>query len=991
MGNSPSQPQKSTRVLNSALGGRAADKLVTTPKIPRSDGNKKNIALDEDKSKRLNTQDRARLHRQQKIARKRGMADNNNNGNSSSNDQQQSSSSSTPEPDSNKSLEEKEQLSASAATLELPDAARNLLMNESSCRMDDGSGSDSIMGIKARDLGLTPSRMSNQENEELDEGGPEYLLGAFNKSRLEDQAQHDSQGMLVGGDKCNTKRNVRIKNVPLSPNDIRTLPLHNKTNEIQEGDDQKIGEVLEEGPNSRRAYRLHLQEPRRLLAEFEEIQSESESEGSKAEIVETASNHQLSASADDDRNNDDGRQYSDPSDLLSKFSDLELSCSESAGVSNDEGCLENYIDDSDDHEGDDNADLSVTDREDENDDEISLTSKFNEIQDSWHSVSGECSSSQLVDGGHHNIDESDEIKGDESDRNKDDADADTGSDDSDDDDDDDALSLDSNSVFSHSDNSCDSDSIGDDGSGILSRKSLTESIKERRSRRGLHSCGSTMGSSSRSIGSRSMGSSLAGSSRSPDRRKKQAVKPTAINAFETLPRHLIKTSMIRQAASTLRDERFLNRRITKLGAVYAAQLHVLDFVTLHDKVLDESKNREEDGTLLDAQMPSTSDLAPGEDVPSITLESFELFEKCVMDLCGIQMVQIYIDDDGDDDEENGDASGDDLESDQSTSDTSSSSTLVPSAISEEEAFPFEPKEPQIPLSEAGRGLYTLGKYCQKIDWCDDAMHFFKHALYLYFLDVGIEEPRLLDNSDDCDGFFYIQAARNASVNSSATNQYLGTIFTKMGDIHGKYDEEKNDALHAYKASQVFLKKYLDDKISGRVQDEDETDEDLDALEAAVESLALSYNRIGAVYTSRGDLESALHAMHEALEMQVEILGDDHIEVAKTLHNIGVCHRHRNKLDGALEFYQHAHEIFTSNLGRDHLDTVRTLHNIGGVHRRRKEYPEAMECFKEVLEVRRRLLGDNHPSVAITFVSIAAVLRRAGRNEEAVRFYALAMK
>lgn len=469
------------------------------------------------------------------------------------------------------------------------------------------------------------------------------------------------------------------------------------------------------------------------------------------------------------------------------------------------------------------------------------------------------------------------------------------------------------------------------------------------------------------------------------------MKPTAINAFETLPRHLIKTSMIRQAASTLRDERFLNRRISKLGAVYAAQVHVLDFVTMHDKILNESKKREEDGTLLETQMPSTSDLAPGEDFTSITLESFELFEKCIMDLCGIQMVQIYIGDDGGEDEEIDDESGDDLEIYQSKSDTRNSSMQVPSAISEEEAFPFEPKEPQIPLSEGGRSLYTLGKYCQKMDWCDDAMHFFKHALYLYFLDVGVEEPRLLDNSDDCDGFFYIQAARNASVNSSATNQYLGTIFTKMGDIHGKYDEEKNDALHAYKASQVFLRKYLDDKISGRVHDEGETDEDLDVLEAAVESLALSYNRIGAVYTSRGDLESALHSMHEALEMQVEILGDDHIEVAKTLHNIGVCHRHRNKLDGALEFYQHAHEIFSSNLGRDHLDTVRTLHNIGGVYRRRKEYPEAMECFKEVLEVRRRVLGDNHPSVAITFVSMAAVLRRAGRKEEASRFYALAMK
>eukprot|EP00553_Chaetoceros_curvisetus_P003500 CAMPEP_0204625372 /NCGR_PEP_ID=MMETSP0717-20131115/11134_1 /ASSEMBLY_ACC=CAM_ASM_000666 /TAXON_ID=230516 /ORGANISM="Chaetoceros curvisetus" /LENGTH=391 /DNA_ID=CAMNT_0051641057 /DNA_START=329 /DNA_END=1504 /DNA_ORIENTATION=+ len=388
-----------------------------------------------------------------------------------------------------------------------------------------------------------------------------------------------------------------------------------------------------------------------------------------------------------------------------------------------------------------------------------------------------------------------------------------------------------------------------------------------------------------------------------------------------------------------------------------------------------------------APMPSMATLAEGEDLDQVTFESFDLFENCIMELCGIQTVKT------DPDEGGGNEFANDTEDfeireclsaeiDEKSMDKYQN-LEVRNCISEEEAVETTiGREPQIPLDEAGRALYTLGKFCQKSGWNNDAMHYYRHALYLLFLDVGLEEVRLLDNTDDCDGFFYVQASRDVEMYSSVTNQYLSTIFFKLGDIHGQKDE-KNNALHAYRASQEFGKKFLR-YIGDNSSNEDE-------VVAAVENLALSYNRIGAVYTSKGDLESALASLHEALEIQVETLGEEHIEVAKTLHNIGVCHRHRGMWGGALEFYQHAHRIFALNLGRDHLDTVRTLHNIGGVYRRQKQYSEAMECFEEVLEVRRRILGEDHPSVAITYVSMAAVHRRAGRKKAANKLYTLALK
>jgi tetratricopeptide (TPR) repeat protein len=448
-------------------------------------------------------------------------------------------------------------------------------------------------------------------------------------------------------------------------------------------------------------------------------------------------------------------------------------------------------------------------------------------------------------------------------------------------------------------------------------------------------------------------------------RSNRPAQPTANNAFETLPRHLIKNSLLRQAAATLRDERFLNRRITKLGAVYASKVHVSDFVCMDQKILQESETIEMERNSLEASMPTAATFADGEDLDCVTIDSFELFEKCILELCGIQMVEFDVTD------------GEGLSEDDEDADMNTPATTKPIG----ETSDVKPG-PQIARSDGGRALYSLGKYCQKAGWNDDAMHFYKHALYLYFLDVGVEEPRLLDNSDDCDGFFYVQGARACVRKSSPTHQYLAIVFTKMGDIHGKCGEN-NDALRAYRASEVFWRKYISDLTDS--EPEDATD-----IITAVEALALSFNRIGGVYTAKGELHAAVAACHEALEMQVDTLGEEHIEVAKTLHNIGVCHRHSDDWDSALKFYVQAHHVFEINLGRDHLDTVRTLHNIGGVYRRRKEYAKAMECFKEVLVVRRNLLGDNHPSVSIALVSMAATLRRSGRKAEAMKFYAAAV-
>lgn len=513
------------------------------------------------------------------------------------------------------------------------------------------------------------------------------------------------------------------------------------------------------------------------------------------------------------------------------------------------------------------------------------------------------------------------------------------------------------SIYSLSTYSTDLESIGKFSTdGSLSDLSLSSSIaslnlkrKKRRSPRRPQLQNSRLGSSKQRL------------SGTKNKRRNCTDRPMAHNAFETLPRHLIKSALVRQATSTLRDERFVRRRILKLGPVPAAKIHVSDLLYLQKREEKDCQRRETQG--VEASVPDSSLFWDNDCAMSVTLESFDLFLKCLLELCSVRMVNLAVD------------------CELTKGDAAACGNIRPSSAEKKKS-----KVPAVAILDAGKAIFLLGKCVHKKEWNEEAIEYYRSALFLFLTELGIREPCLLDESGDCAGFFYARIA-NAGVDVySTTHKHIATLLTKMGDIHGK-SNEINDALHSYRASQVFWQKYLSVNDSESVADM----ADLDDHAAAVEGLALTHNRIGGVYCSKGNLESALNSFNKAIEMQLEALGPDHLEVAKTLHNIGVSHRHKKDLVQALEYYHKALRIFELNLGKEHLDTVRTLHNIGGVFRRQKKYAEAMSCFRDVLKVRRTLLGDSHPSVSITLVSIAAVLRRSGKADEANAYYSEAMK
>ncbi len=156
-------------------------------------------------------------------------------------------------------------------------------------------------------------------------------------------------------------------------------------------------------------------------------------------------------------------------------------------------------------------------------------------------------------------------------------------------------------------------------------------------------------------------------------------------------------------------------------------------------------------------------------------------------------------------------------------------------------------------------------------------------------------------------------------------------------------------------------------------------------------------RSRALYTrARADYRLANHKQAEqrlrtSLEMQENILGPDHLEVARTLHAIGQALNRLKRYPQALATYNRALSIEKANLEPGHPDTAVTLHAIGQTLTRQGKYKEALESFQRDLRITRKQLGRDHPSLGPSLHSIGQTYTLMGREEYALACFAREIK
>ena len=156
-------------------------------------------------------------------------------------------------------------------------------------------------------------------------------------------------------------------------------------------------------------------------------------------------------------------------------------------------------------------------------------------------------------------------------------------------------------------------------------------------------------------------------------------------------------------------------------------------------------------------------------------------------------------------------------------------------------------------------------------------------------------------------------------------------------------------------------------------------------------VAIRLNNLGEVLRAMGKFEEAKGHFERALEIDREVYGENHPDVAIRLNNLGLVLREMGELEAAKGYFERALEIFIDVFGKKDPNVATTLNNLGSVLKDMDELEAAKGYFESALEIDWEVYGENHPNVAIRLNNLGIVLREMGELEAAKGYFERALE
>jgi serine/threonine-protein kinase len=144
--------------------------------------------------------------------------------------------------------------------------------------------------------------------------------------------------------------------------------------------------------------------------------------------------------------------------------------------------------------------------------------------------------------------------------------------------------------------------------------------------------------------------------------------------------------------------------------------------------------------------------------------------------------------------------------------------------------------------------------------------------------------------------------------------------------------------------------------------------------------------IGRVYRGLGLYDSAAPLLEQALQIRRRRLGQDHLDVAASLHNLGALWQYKGDYKAAEPLLRQALELRRKRLGSEHPLVAESLLYLGSLLRDKGDYKAAEPLLREALASQRQLRNGDQTMEAAILDQLASVLYRKGDYEAAESFY-----
>jgi tetratricopeptide (TPR) repeat protein len=142
-------------------------------------------------------------------------------------------------------------------------------------------------------------------------------------------------------------------------------------------------------------------------------------------------------------------------------------------------------------------------------------------------------------------------------------------------------------------------------------------------------------------------------------------------------------------------------------------------------------------------------------------------------------------------------------------------------------------------------------------------------------------------------------------------------------------------------------------------------------------VARSLHHLATLLQSMGEFEKARPLYERALEIREQSLGPDHPEMAASLDKLAVLLFEIGDHEGARPLYERALQIREEALGPDHPTVAESLHNLAIFHRTVGDLATARSLLERAIEIQQGAYGPQQPELAYTLTSLGDLLQAMG--------------
>jgi serine/threonine protein kinase/Tfp pilus assembly protein PilF len=155
-------------------------------------------------------------------------------------------------------------------------------------------------------------------------------------------------------------------------------------------------------------------------------------------------------------------------------------------------------------------------------------------------------------------------------------------------------------------------------------------------------------------------------------------------------------------------------------------------------------------------------------------------------------------------------------------------------------------------------------------------------------------------------------------------------------------------------------------------------------------VAASLHTLAVLYDIQGKYQEAESFFRQSLAIKEKILGQDHLDISKSLNSIAVVSMNQGKYDEAESYFEQSLAIKEKNLEPDHPNLGITLANLGIFYHQQNKLEKAEPLLKRALSISEKAHGEDHPDVAASLNNLGSLYEDVGKSEEAEPLYERAL-